>query len=153
MSVTVDATRDRQDTQPPRPAGSLRRAGDWVADRLGLRLDQAVDHEATLPRLQIALDLDRAGLARVAGVDHVREHVEDSLAGLGVLAAEDGLDRSAVRVARLLVDDQQRLAPAAVDRARPSEQAGESDADEVGLAEPAALDQVADGGAAVALGR
>ena len=93
----------------------------------------------------------------MVGVDHVGEHVgehvEDGAAGNGVLTAEDRLDRGPLCLAGFLVDDQESLATALVNGAGHANSPAKLTPARSVSPEAAALDQVADAGAAMTFRR
>jgi hypothetical protein len=67
--------------------------------------------------LDVGLKLDRRDDRLMVSVNDVREDVEDSSARFGFLAIEESPNRLALRRVRLLINDQDGLAPPFVDGA------------------------------------
>src|SRR5262249_1006365 len=133
--------------------GTVLVAGHRIANGLALHIDQTVDANVSLPRVDVDRDVDR--------LEHRIEHllhrggkdVPDRGEGLGLLSGEDGEQGLALTLVGPLVDDHESLAAALVDRSGPLHHGDGSQPVQLHVGEMPFLDGEAADGLAAAVRR
>src|SRR5262245_12283992 len=128
-------------------------AGNRIANGLALHIDQTVDADVPLAGIDVDGDVDRFENRIEHLLQRGGEDAPDGGEGLGLLAGEDGAQRLALRLVGPLVDDQQGLAVAFMDRSRPLHHADGLQPVQLHVAEMAFLDGEAADGLAEAVRR
>ena len=128
-------------------------SGDGVANGLDRCVDDARDACATDSLFQVEVEFDRRENRVVHLGEGWGEHVEDRRAGRGLLPRQNGQECVALRVVRVIADDDERLAVAEMNRPGPSEHAAECQATQIDLAEMPLVDLDRGHRPAVAVGR
>src|SRR4051794_19757598 len=128
-------------------------AGHRIDNRLAALLDVASHLQPCPPLLDVDFEVDVGEDGIVELGQCGRKNIEHRGARLGVLPAHDAQYRVPLRWIGALVDDRERLAVAEMDRSRPGEHPGDSQAVKFGVAMVTSVDLHADHGGAVAVGR
>src|SRR5271165_852779 len=128
-------------------------SGDGVTNGLDRRVDDAGDAHAADSPFQVEIEFNRRENRVVHLGERWGEHVEDRRARRGLVPREYGQERVALRVVRVVADDDERLAVSEMNRPGPSEHAAERQATQIDVSEMPLVDLDRGHRPAVAMGR